>query len=54
MNSARIGRFAFIEPVVENVVYLDYSVAQGEVRCAYRWNSEQKLSNDNLVWLQGG
>jgi hypothetical protein len=40
--------------LAENVACLDYSVAKGGFLCAYRWNGEQKLSNDNFVWIQGG
>jgi hypothetical protein len=35
--------------LAENVACLDYSVAKGGFLCAYRWNGEQKLSNDNFV-----
>lgn len=33
-----------------NVACLDYSVAKGGYLCAYRWNGEQSLTNDNFVW----
>jgi len=36
-----------------NVACLDYSVAKGGFLCAYRWRGEQKLSNDNFVWVKG-
>jgi hypothetical protein len=42
------------EVLAENVACLDYSVAKGGFLCAYRWNGEQKLSNDNLVWYNDG
>ncbi len=42
------------ELLAENVACLDYSVAKGGFLCAYRWNGEQKLSNDNFVWIKGG
>ena len=28
-----------------------YSVAKGGFHCAYRWQGEQKLSNENFVWV---
>jgi hypothetical protein len=31
------------------VACLDYSVAKGGFLCAYRWNGEQKLRNENFV-----
>lgn len=31
---------------------VDYSVAKGGFLCAYRWNGEQKLSNENFVWVK--
>lgn len=37
--------------LAENVACLDYSVAKGGFLCAYRWNGEQRLSNENFVWL---
>jgi hypothetical protein len=40
--------------LAENVTCLDFSVAKGGFLCAYRWNGEQKLSNENFVWLRGG
>ena len=42
------------ELLAENVACLDYSVAKGGFLCAYRWNGEQRLSNGNFVWVQGG
>lgn len=33
-----------------NVACLDYSVAKGGFLCAYRWNGEKELSNENFVW----
>lgn len=38
--------------LADNVACLDFSVAKGGLLCAYRWNGEQKLSNDNLVWVR--
>jgi hypothetical protein len=40
--------------LAENVVCLDYSVAKGGFLCAYRWNGEQKLSNEKFMWVKGG
>jgi hypothetical protein len=40
------------EVLAENVACLDYSVAKEGFLCAYRWNGERKLSNDNFVWVQ--
>jgi hypothetical protein len=34
-----------------NVACLDYSVAKGGFLCAYRWHGEQKLNNENFVWV---
>lgn len=39
------------ELLADNVACLDYSVAKGGFLCAYRWNGEQKLSNENFVWV---
>ena len=39
--------------LAENVACLDYSVAKGGFLCAYRWNGEQTLSNENFVWAKG-
>ena len=39
--------------LADNVACLDFSVAKGGFLCAYRWNGEQKLSNDNFVWVKG-
>lgn len=38
----------FPERLVANVACLDYSVAKKGFLCAYRWDGEQKLSNDNF------
>lgn len=38
--------------LAENVACVDYSVAKDGFLCAYRWNGEQKLSNENFVWVQ--
>ena len=42
------------ECLAENVACLDYSVAKNGFLCAYRWQGEQKLSNDNFVWVRDG
>ncbi len=42
------------EVLADNVACLDYSVAKGGFLCAYRWNGEQKLSNENFFWVKGG
>ena len=42
------------EILAENVACLDFSVAKGGFLCAYRWQGEQKLSNDHFVWVSGG
>ena len=42
------------ELLADNVACLDYSVAKGGFLCAYRWHGEQKLSNDNFVWVSDG
>jgi hypothetical protein len=39
--------------LADNVACLDFSVAKGGFLCAYRWNGEEKLSNENFVWLNG-
>lgn len=39
------------ELLADNVACLDFSVAKGGFLCAYRWNGEQKLSNENFVWV---
>jgi hypothetical protein len=41
------------ELLADNVACLDYSVAKGGFLCAYRWNGEQKLRNENFVWVSG-
>lgn len=40
--------------LADNVACLDFSVAKGGFLCAYRWNGEQKLSNENFVRVSGG
>ncbi len=40
------------ELLADTVACLDYSVAKGGLLCAYRWNGEWQLSNDNFVWVQ--
>ena len=42
------------EVLAENVACLDFSVAKGGFLCAYRWNGEKKLKNENFVWVKGG
>ena len=37
-----------------NVACLDFSVAKGGFLCAYRWQGEPRLSNDNFVWVSAG
>jgi hypothetical protein len=37
--------------LADNMACLDYSVAKGEILCAYRWQGEQKLTNDYFVWV---
>jgi len=37
--------------LTDNVAYLNLSVAKGGFLCAYRWHGEQKLSNDNFMWV---
>lgn len=36
--------------LADNVACVDYSVAKHGFLCAYRWNGEQRLSNENFVW----
>jgi Calcineurin-like phosphoesterase len=40
---------SFPSVLAENVACLDFGVAKGGFLCAYRWNGEQKLCNDNFV-----
>lgn len=42
------------QTLADNVACLDYSVAKGGFLCAYRWHGEQKLNNENFVWVNGG
>lgn len=42
------------ENLAENVACLDYSVAKGGYLCAYRWQGEKTLSNENFVWVNSG
>ncbi len=35
-----------------NVACLDYSVAKGGALCAYRWDGESQLSNENFVTVE--
>ena len=39
------------ELLADNVACLDFSVANGGFLCAYRWDGEQKLSNEHFVWI---
>ena len=39
------------EILAENVACLDYSVAKDGFLCAYRWQGEQKLTNEHFVWV---
>ena len=39
------------ELLADNVACLDFSVAKGGFLCAYRWQGEQKLSNQNFAWV---
>jgi hypothetical protein len=39
------------ELLAGNVACLDYSVAKGGFLCAYRWDGEQTLCNENFVWV---
>lgn len=40
------------EILAENVACLDYSVAKAGFLCGYRWQGEQRLSNENFVWVK--
>jgi Calcineurin-like phosphoesterase len=40
------------EALADNVACLDYSVAKDGFLCGYRWQGEQKLTNDNFVWVK--
>lgn len=37
--------------LADNVACVDYSVAKGGFLCAYRWQGEQKLTNDHFAWV---
>lgn len=37
--------------LAHNVACLDFSVAKGGFLCAYRWDSEPQLNNQNFVWI---
>ena len=39
------------ELLAGNVACLDYSVAKGGFLCAYRWDGEQTLCNENFGWV---
>jgi hypothetical protein len=39
--------------LADNVACLDFSVAKGGFLCAYRWSGEEKLSDENFVWVAG-
>ena len=34
-----------------NVACVDYGVAKGGLLCAYRWQGEQRLTNDHFAWV---
>jgi hypothetical protein len=36
--------------LAQNVACLDYSVAKGGFLCAYRWNGENRLQDENFFW----
>ncbi|MCA9094315.1 MAG: metallophosphoesterase [Planctomycetaceae bacterium] len=38
------------ELLAPNVACVDYSVAKGGFLCAYRWEGEQQLRNENFIW----
>lgn len=38
--------------LANNVACLDFSVAKGGFLCAYRWQGEQTLRNENFVWFR--
>ncbi len=38
--------------LAQNVACVDYSVAKGGFLCAYRWNGEQELLDDNFVYVK--
>jgi hypothetical protein len=38
--------------LAKNVACIDYGVARGDVLCAYRWDGEQVLEADHLVWVK--
>lgn len=38
--------------LAENVACLDFNIAKGGLLTAYRWNGEQKLSDDGFVWVE--
>jgi Calcineurin-like phosphoesterase len=40
------------EILAKNVACLDYSQTKGFL-CAYRWQGEQRLTNDHFVWVAG-
>ncbi len=48
-----VGHYWLLEEkpqvLADNLACLDYSVAKDGYLCAYRWQGEQKLSNDNFV-----
>jgi hypothetical protein len=40
------------EVLADNVACHDFSVANSGFLCGYRWEGEQKLTSDNLVWVK--
>jgi hypothetical protein len=40
------------EILADNVACVDCSVAKGGFLCAYRWKGEQKLKDDQFVWIK--
>lgn len=38
-------------PLASNVACLDYSIGKGGLLCAYRWNGEQILREENFSWI---
>ena len=51
-----LGHFGMREKrpqiLAENVACLDYGIVKGGFLCAYRWHGEQRLKDDNFVWVQ--
>lgn len=53
-----IGHYWLRDPrparLAANVACVDYSVAKCGSLCAYRWNGEAELSDENFVWVDAG